>query len=319
MSNSRSVLFIVITLLMASLACALPTTISLQDPNSISTAAAQTVIAGLTESAPSATTPAAQPSPAPMSAPETITSTPTETPTGTATFTSTPTVTFTPTFTPTWTATVTLTPTSSIPQITVSVPTNCRSGPGLIYDWQGALLVGEVAQVYGRNASGNYWYIRNPDSPNNFCWVWGQYATVVGNILSLPIYAPPPTPTPTLTATPLPDFDASFSSTDNCNNNWWVEIKLKNTGSLDFKSVGMTVTDTVSGVVLADYADGFTDISGCLTSATRDTLAAGKTYVMSAPTFTYDPSGHKLRTTITLCSDLGQSGTCLTKTISFKP
>jgi hypothetical protein len=94
---------------------------------------------------------------------------------------------------------------------------------------------------------------------------------------------------------------------------------MKNTGSIPFKSMGITLKDTVTDVVLANFADGFTDINGCLSSTTRDTLSPGKTYVVSAPAFNYDPSGNKIRATIILCSDIGQTGTCVTKTINFKP
>jgi len=83
--------------------------------------------------------------------------------------------------------------------------------------------------------------------------------------------------------------------------------------------MGITIKDTDTDIVIANYVDGFTDINGCLSSTSRDTLGPGKTYVVSAPAFNYDPSGHKLRATIILCSDVGQSGTCITETINFKP
>jgi hypothetical protein len=179
-------------------------------------------------------------------------------------------------------------------------------------------LVGESAQIYGVDPAGQYWYIRNPDSSSGFCWLWGQYATIIGNVAFLPVYTPPPTPTLTFTPTPSPDFEAAYTSSDTCVG-WWVEIRLRNTGSIPFRSMGITVKDTVTGVVLANYTDGFTNIDGCLSPNTRDILAVGKPRVISAPAFNYDPSGHKLRTTITLCSDDGQSGTCLTRTITFTP
>jgi len=84
---------------------------------------------------------------------------------------------------------------------TVSVNTNCRTGPGVVYDLIGALLVGEQAVVVGKYTAGNYWIINNPDSSGT-CWLWGQYATVTGNTAGLPEYTPPPTPTPTSTPTP---------------------------------------------------------------------------------------------------------------------
>jgi hypothetical protein len=304
----------IVILSVVVLACALPT-IALEDPSAISTKAAQTVIAGFTQAALSATSSPTLQEPTLTFTPEPPTQEPTLTftpvpPTPTPTETSTP--------SPTLTATPFFTPTPVVPLISVSVPTNCRVGPGKVYRMVGALLVGESAQIYGIDPTGQYWYIRNPDSSSGFCWLWGQYATIIGNVAFLPVYTPPPTPTLTFTPTPSPDFEAAYTSSDTCVG-WWVEIRLRNTGSIPFRSMGITVKDTVTGIVLANYTDGFTNIDGCLSSNTRDILAAGKARVISAPAFNYDPSGHKLRTTITLCSDDGQSGTCVTRTIVFTP
>ncbi len=106
----------------------------------------------------------------------------------------TPAPSMTPTRTPT--PTQTQTPTLSVPMVHVSVDTNCRVGPGKVYDWLGALTVGEAAEVLARSADGQYWVIRNPDHPGGTCWLWGNYATVEGPIGNLPVWDPPPTPTP---------------------------------------------------------------------------------------------------------------------------
>jgi hypothetical protein len=301
MSYSSRVSLTMIILSIVVFACAMPA-ITLQDSDTISTTVAQTVIAGFTQAAVLTVL-------SPVIQEPTLTFTP-EPPTFTPTPTETPTQTLTPT--------PLLTATPIVPQISVSVPTNCRNGPGKVYQRVGALLVGEVAQVYGRDPTGGYWYIQNPDSISGYCWVWGEYATVEGNIAFLPIYTPPPTPTPTFTPTPSPDFEVTYTSLDTCTG-WWVEFSLKNTGSIPFKSMGITVRDRDTDVVLANFTDGFTNINGCLSTKTRDTLNKGKTFVVSAPAFNYDPSGHKIRATIILCSDTGQSGTCVTRTINFTP
>ena len=307
MSYSSRVSLTIITLSIVILACAMPA-ITLEDAGAISTAAAETVIAGYVQAALSATLSPTLPEP-------TLTNT-LEPPTFTPTFTETPTQTLT--------ATPLFTSTPFVPQISVSVSTNCRIGPGKVYQRVGALLIDEVAQVYGRDPTGGYWYIRNPDSSSGFCWVWGEYATLSGNTALLPVYTPPPTPTPTFTPkptftpTPSPNFEAAYSGLDTCVG-WWVEIKLKNSGSIPFKSMGITVKDTVTNITLANFTDDFVDVNGCLSTTTRDTLGVGKTHVVSAPAFNYDPSGHKLRVTIILCSNLNQSGTCVTKAFNFKP
>lgn len=120
------------------------------------------------------------------------------------------------------TATPTNTPTPTVPQVTVSENTNCRVGPGKVYDYIGALLVGEKATIVAKNADESYWVIENPDA-NGTCWLWGYYATVSGNTDNLPIYTPPPTPTPTCTQTPsvtptplIPEAPTNLSASKTC-------------------------------------------------------------------------------------------------------
>jgi hypothetical protein len=309
MSRTHQFYFPAIVLLLASLACAMPV-FSTPDTGAISTAAAQTVIAGLTQNAPQAT------STATFESTSTFTSTP-EPPSVTPTETVTPTLTLTATFV--------FTPVPLVPLISVSVPTNCRNGPGKVYEMVGALLVGKFAEVYGRDETNNYWYIRNPDSEPEFCWVWGKYATLTGPVLLLPVFTPPPTPTatltplPTFTPTPFPAFRSDYAGLDTCSGSWWVEIKLKNRGSIPLKSVNISVKDNVTGTVVVNLADGFTNLDGCLKKSTKDTLGIGDTYLLSAPAFNYDPTGNDLKVVITLCSDTGQKGTCATNKFNVKP
>lgn len=109
-----------------------------------------------------------------------------------------------PTLTPTIAASPTPngTETPSIPIISVSLDTNCRTGPGQAYDIVGALLVGESTEVTGKNTSSGYWIVKNPDKPISTCWLWGEYATVTGNQSSLAEVSIPPTPTPSIPAAP---------------------------------------------------------------------------------------------------------------------
>lgn len=106
-----------------------------------------------------------------------------------------------PTATPEFTATPQLTGTPTVPQVTVSVNTNCRTGPGTAYAIIGALVIGQVGTVVGKNSSTGYWIINNPGQTGT-CWLFPQYATVSGNTANLQEYSIPPTPTPTFTSTP---------------------------------------------------------------------------------------------------------------------
>lgn len=92
--------------------------------------------------------------------------------------------------------TETYTPTPEIPMVMVTLNTNCRVGPGVVYDLLGALLTGEKAEIVGRTTSGPYVIIDNPNKPGELCWLWLEYAEITGNTDLLPLMTPPPTPTP---------------------------------------------------------------------------------------------------------------------------
>jgi hypothetical protein len=286
-------------LILTTLACGLP--VNIPDTNAIYTAGAETVIAGLTQSV----TPVV---------PNEIAFT------ATSTFTITV---ETPTFTNTLTETVTPSPvytsTSFVTLITVSVPTNCRVGPGRVYPRQGALLVGETAEAVGRDSTNEYWYIRNPDKPNEYCWVWGEYATLTGPFMFLPVFTPPPTPTATFTPTPSPSFEIKATGMDSCSGGWWAEVEIKNTGAFVFKSMEYEVLDTVTDVEKTLITNGFTNKDGCTATTIKDTIAPNNTFVVSSALFDTNLQGHKLRVTMTLCTELNQSGICISQKINFTP
>lgn len=96
-------------------------------------------------------------------------------------------------------------------------------------------------------------------------------------------------------------------------------MRIKDTGSLPLKSVNISVKDKVTNVVQVALRDGFIDMDGCLKTKTKDILGVGDTYLLSAPAFNYDPTGHEIVVTITLCSDAGQKGLCLTRKFNITP
>lgn len=293
----KSSFILISILLLLAQACAPGLPAPTEDLNFLGTAVMSTMIAGATQTAVSGITPTSLISPSPL-----------------ATFTPEfPTATFTATVSPTpvFTSTPVFTATSTVPLVSVSVATNCRVGPGRAYDRVGALLVGQTAEVIGRNQVSNYWYIREPTRSVN-CWLWGEYATVTGNFAALPVFTPPPTPTP------MPAFDADYDGLETCTG-WWVDVNLLNNGGLTFESVSLTVRDLDTNAVTSMIADNFTNLNGCSGSGSRDRLNPGEDRTVSSSAFTYDPRGHDLRATITLCSRDGLSGTCITEVINFTP
>ncbi len=89
--------------------------------------------------------------------------------------------------------------------VTVSIATNCRSGPGQSFASLYGMPVGQVAKVIAKNTTTGYWIIEIPGQNGKSCWLWGQYATVTGDTATLTNVATPTsaprTVTPTKTAT----------------------------------------------------------------------------------------------------------------------
>ena len=226
-----------------------------------------------------------------------------------------PTFTEPPTFTPTmeFTATPAFTQTPSFAYVTLSEATNCRVGPGVAFNLVDTFQVGQTIEVVGKHPFDNYWYVRSPKNSNIYCWLWGFYATGA-NLSNVPVLTPPPTYTPL----PAPSFDAIYVNSGSCIG-WWSRINLKNTGLTAFRSVTISVKDTVTNETRSESKDGFQDVNACVLSPITSSLGSGDTYTVVAPSLSADPTGHKVSATITLCTETGQGGSCTSKTIEFTP
>ncbi|MEA3350406.1 MAG: hypothetical protein U9Q82_07290 [Chloroflexota bacterium] len=220
------------------------------------------------------------------------------------------------------------TPTPETPLVHVSADTNCRIGPGKPYKREGALTVGEEAEIVARDPSGQYWYIRNPDRPSAYCWVWGYYATPEGNTDSLPVFTPPPTPTftstPTFTPTPTPDlnFKFTYTETGDCGGNEWrVYFKITNNGGFTLQSVSTTVTDNDTVETVTYTKDQFEELdAACILGGAHNDLTAGEVGYTTSDSLTVAvPTGHDIDATIKVCTEIGLGGDCITKTLNFTP
>jgi hypothetical protein len=279
MSKKSPFIIAVILLWLASLACGQTANVPTLDPNAAQTAIVETM---------SAIQAQATPSEVPLN----------NTPTLDITTTPPPSPTVEPTGTPT------------TPQISVSVATFCRLGPGAAYEKVGILLVGETTEIVGRDAMGQYWYVRNPDVGVDFCWMSGEYATISGNYAILLVHTPPGA---------LTDFEATYQGQGQCSGSFWSDIRLKNLGGAWFKSLSITVRDTDTNTVRTATANNFAFNDGCSAPRITDILIQGSNVLISSPEFPYNLNAHAMSATIILCTELNQSGGCVTKTITYKP
>ncbi len=224
--------------------------------------------------------------------------------------TDTPDVTDTPTLTPT----VTDTPTPEVAMIYASGNTNCRKGQGTEFSWLVTLQKGDQAEAVGVDTSGEYWYIRRPDQPSTFCWLWGKYATPSGPYQSLPVYTPVPTPTPGF------DFKVTYHSKVGPCPKTGLQYKIENIGAFTLESWRTTAIDHTGGSSPeATEHDAFVEFSpACAMVNQQQDLTPGEAYYL-VMVFAGDPTGHDITTTIQICTEDGLAGDCLSKTIRHTP
>lgn len=227
-----------------------------------------------------------------------------------------PTSTFTPEVsdTPTLTPTITLTPTPDIAMILVSENTNCRTGPGVVYDWLVTMQKGDQSEAVAVDPTGDYWYIRRPGQPSSYCWLWGEYATPSGPYQALPVFTPIPTPTQGF------DFKITYhSNVGSCSWFWVLQYRIDNIGGFTLESWKTTTTDNTGGSdPIPNEQDKFYDISSCLPTGEQVDLTPGEAYYVNA-VFDNNPAGHDLTVKIKICTEDGLGGECLSKTIRHTP
>jgi hypothetical protein len=227
-----------------------------------------------------------------------------------ATLTFTPEITDTPSQTPTPTATST----PEVAMVYVSANTNCRTGQGTEFTWLTTLQGGDEAEAVGVDTSGDYWYIRRPDQPSSFCWLWGKYATPSGPYASLPVYTPIPTPTPGF------DFNITYHSfVGSCAWYWVLQYRIDNIGGFTLESWRTMSTDHTGGSdPFENIQDKFYDVTGCIPSGQQVDLTPGEAYYINA-LFDNNPTGHDITVKVKICTKDGLGGECLTKNIRHTP
>jgi uncharacterized protein YgiM (DUF1202 family) len=112
---------------------------------------------------------------------------------------------------PTGTATISASATSSIPYVSVSVDTHCRSGPRVDYKLLTTILKGEQVIVLATFPGNNYAIVQRPGGSGS-CWLWLNYAERTDfDGYGLPVATQPPTSTPTYTPSPTFTPTATFT------------------------------------------------------------------------------------------------------------
>lgn len=220
----------------------------------------------------------------------------------------------TPTHTSTPTATVSLTPTPVPPNVSVSLATNCRTGPSISYPYVLSFRPGQVAHVTARSTVENYWYIANPEQGDEHCWLWGEYATLEGDVGSLPVLTPEPSPVPQM------DFTLYRHSFSECGSKRVNLIVINNSGTT-FKSARLQVEDLTASnnlhgpsVESSPFAD---NPSSCPSDKSGTRLRPGETAYIIIPLHPFD-AGNNAAAYVRLCTRDDGTGSCVTKSAYFQ-
>ena len=195
-------------------------------------------------------------------------------------------------------------------------------GPASYYRWVNSFVPGDVVEATGINPENNYYYVMNPATPDTYCWVWDKYVTIAGDTAILPVYTPQPTPTPTFTPTLAPDFNIEYLSVNSCSGQYSINLFVRNTGSLTWKSIRVVVKDNSSSTSFTHALDTFRAYDGCAVEADQKDLTFGEDGKVTSNNpgqMSTDPTGHDLTITVTLYSLDGRSGTSLSRTINVTP
>ena len=135
---------------------------------------------------------------------------PTETPTATATETPVP------------EPSATITPEPAIAEVVRE--TNCRVGPAGNYDLVATYQVGKMLEVVAKDLGAGYWFVGNPEKPEEQCYLLAQNITINGDTSVLPKFTPLPSPTA------APYFNATFKKFDTCEGQDFALFIIENLG-----------------------------------------------------------------------------------------
>lgn len=249
--------------------------------------------------------PAEQASAAPVAV---IEATVTQVPTTKVVLTDTPAATATETLTPKPSATATPEP----PMAEVVRESNCRVGPGGLYTLVATYQVGQSLEIVAKDLGSSYVFVKNPEKPEEQCYLLAQNIEVSGETTALPRFTPPSSPTA------APYFEVKFRKFDACEGDDFALFIVENVGSAPFRSVYIKVTNQKTGKSVEQVLNAFDLRVGCVLAKNIAPLDPGVTgYVASAP-FKWKGRSEKMRAVIMICTEKNLKGSCVTQTIDIK-
>jgi hypothetical protein len=191
--------------------------------------------------------------------------------------------------------------------------TNCRTGPSGAYDLVTIFKTGARVQVVARDLGGGFIVVQNPNQPEEECYILANNVKLVDDTSILPQYTPLASPTLS------PSFTATFKKFDACKGDVFALFDVVNTGSVPFRSAYIKVTNLKTGESVEQAVNAFDLWVGCIIAKNVAPLEAGGSGWLTSKLFLHDPRGNKMRAVIQACTEKGLKGACVTTTILINP
>ncbi len=190
--------------------------------------------------------------------------------------------------------------------------TNCRIGPAGAYDLVTVFQTGAQLEVAARDLGGGFIVVKNPEKPEEECYILVNNVKLSGDTTILPQYTPLASPTA------APSFKATFKKFDDCKGDVFVLFDVVNTGSVPFRSAYIKVTNLRTGEAAEQALNAFDLKTGCILARNVAPLEPGGSGWLASNLFKRDPRGNKMRAVIQACTEKNLKGTCVTTSIEFK-
>jgi hypothetical protein len=205
-----------------------------------------------------------------------------------------------------------LTATPEIPGAEVVRESNCRVGPAGNYDLVAKYPVGQKLDVLAKDLGSAYWFVKNPEKPEEQCYLLMQNIEISGDASTLPKFTPQPSPTA------APYFNVSFKKFDTCKGERFAVFIVENVGSAPFRSVYVKVIDQKANKSVEQVLNAFDQIVGCVLAKNIAPLEHGATGYVTGPNFKWTVNEGKLQAIIMLCTEKNLKGACVTQNINVK-
>jgi hypothetical protein len=138
---------------------------------------------------------------------------------------------------------------------------------------------GQFWEVVGKHTPSGYWIVNKPGGGT--CWLWGQYASVSGNLGPLPEFPQPPTPTASKPAAP-----GNFHASTSCSPGTLIFVK-----NLHVELTWSDVATNEEGYRVYREDELVYTLSANSTGVEDDTTVGGLFFIVTpgGPTATPDP------------------------------